>query len=100
MSNCSVKNQSLNQLLVSCSPGDNGGLRQVFFLEVINAATLSLLGNITSIDSPNFTVSNLPAGSKFNLIVYAANAKGRSILTHLSASTLSLPEKQTKIYCK
>ncbi|KAI1303038.1 Nephrin [Halotydeus destructor] len=93
--NCSVRNQSFNSLLVACEPGENGGLRQVFFLEVYNTEVQRLHSNITSVDIPEFLVHHLPPGAKFTLNVYAANSKGRSSSTVLAASTLSLPQKQT-----
>ena len=96
VSNCSVRNESLSQLLFSCEGGDNGGLRQIFFLEVYNQETERLHANMSSVDVPEFFVQNLPSGSKFTLNVYAANSKGRSPVSSYTASTLSPPEKQTK----
>ena len=124
--NCSVRNQSLNQLLFSCQPGDNGGLRQVFFLEVyhhqdsssassassLSSSTSSLssfifnpdpetsriYANLSSVDVPEFFVQNLPPGTKFTFNIYAVNSKGRSPSVSFTTSTLSPPEKQTKIY--
>ena len=129
--NCSVRNQSLNNFLFSCQPGDNGGLRQIFFLEVYThqetsasasvASTTSsisniifnsvsppidpqtstkLYANLSSVDIPEFFVQNLPPGTKFTFNIYAANSKGRSPSLSFTTSTLSPPEKQTKIYGK
>jgi hypothetical protein len=120
--NCSVRNQSLNQLLFSCEPGDNGGLRQIFFLEVYHhqesspaslssassaltnfiftpdSQTSRIYANMSSVDVPDFLVQNLPSGTKFTFNVYAVNSKGRSPAVSYTTSTLSPPEKQTKTY--
>ena len=80
-------------------PGDNGGLSQVFFLEVYISEAQHLHDNITAVDTPEFFVQNLPPGAKFTLNIYAANAKGRSSSLLLAASNLSLPQKQTKVHC-
>jgi len=87
-------------LLLDCKPGDNGGLRQVFFLEVYNTEAQKLHANISTVYAPEFLVQNLPSGTKFTLNIYAANSKGRSSSLMLDASTLSLPQKQTKVHCK
>ena len=116
--NCSVRNQSLNQLLFTCQPGDNGGLRQIFFLEVYHdqessqaspsaltnliftqdSPSTRIYANLSSVDVPEFFVQNLPHGTKFTFNVYAVNSKGRSPAVSYTTSTLSPPEKQTKTY--
>ncbi|KAI1303120.1 B-cell receptor CD22 [Halotydeus destructor] len=96
VTNCSVRNQTLNSILVTCEPGDSGGIRQVFFLEVFSAETDQLLANITSQDGPEFLVTELAAGSKLKLTLYSANTKGRSPSVHIAASTQAHPQRQTR----
>lgn len=94
---CHVANQSLSSLSVICTPGDSGGLRSIYILEVYNSANGHLLHtNITTTDAPHFQVSNLPAGTKFALSIYAYNPKGRSPVVNLAASTLYAPEPHTR----
>lgn len=99
MSNCSVKNQSLTSLLVTCNPGDSGGLRQTFFLEVLDSLDHSLHSNITAQESPIFLVMDLKANSKYTLLVYATNLKGRSSPVVLKAPLSTKYEKQTHRKC-
>ncbi|RWS07261.1 sidestep protein-like protein [Dinothrombium tinctorium] len=96
--NCTVKNQSLNSLHLVCEPGDNGGLRQIFFLEVYNSNLQELQLNITSADVPEFLIRGLAANTKFTLNVYAANAKGRSASLSLTTTTLRVQQKQVNLY--
>ena len=99
VSNCSVKNQSLTSLLVTCNPGDSGGLRQTFFLEVLDSLDHSLHSNITAQESPIFLVMDLKANSKYTLLVYATNLKGRSSPVVLKAPLSTKYEKQTHRKC-
>ncbi|RWS09399.1 sidestep protein-like protein, partial [Dinothrombium tinctorium] len=96
--NCTVRNQSINSLHLVCEAGDNGGLRQIFFLEVYNLKLQRLHLNITSVDAPEFLIRGLPANTKFTLNVYSANAKGRSASFSLTTTTLRAEQKQVKLH--
>lgn len=60
-----------------------------------NSQAQRLHSNMSSDESPEFQILKLPAGAKFTLNIFAANSKGRGPSVVLSASTLSLPQKQT-----
>ncbi|VEN53707.1 unnamed protein product [Callosobruchus maculatus] len=76
-SNCTILNQTSDSLSLECSEGFDGGLRQQFVMEVFDAASGRLVGNVTS-RQPAFGVGGLDAGAGFKINVYAANRKGRS----------------------
>lgn len=85
----------MSSLLVECQPGDDGGLVQRFNLEVYIAEQSSHLHSNHSSSQPNFIVSSLTPGTKYSLVLYATNAKGRSHTVALTAITLMPPEKHT-----
>ncbi|CAG2116038.1 unnamed protein product, partial [Medioppia subpectinata] len=83
----------MTTLLIDCTPGDDGGLHQHFYLEVYATAIQNLHTNLSSSAHPAFTVTSLQPGTQYTLVLYAANAKGRSHTVSLTAATLSPPEK-------
>lgn len=83
---CSLANQTEEAFQVRCSEGHHGGLPQHFVLEVHDSGG-RFRGNVTAA-LPHFEVSDLPSGSEFVLVVYAANGKGRSPPVLLTAATL------------
>ncbi|XP_061389228.1 hemicentin-1, partial [Musca vetustissima] len=91
--NCTLTNISMTSLTVTCSDGFDGGLTQLFVMELIDAHLKDLKANITSA-IPRFTVSSLSPGGVYILTLYAFNSKGRSDPTILTASMLGMPEKQ------
>ncbi|XP_042897577.1 neural cell adhesion molecule 2 isoform X3 [Parasteatoda tepidariorum] len=95
MRNCLVTNHTTDSLLIQCEPGYDGGLPQTFHLEVYSSTNEHLQGNMTSEDSPSFLVQDLLTGTSFILVLYAANAKGRSNSVALYASTLRPAERHT-----
>ncbi|RWS08367.1 nephrin-like protein, partial [Dinothrombium tinctorium] len=92
--NCLVGNQSMDSLVIKCEAGEDGGLEQHFYLEVYNSANGLIQSNLSSTKSPVFEVQGLPMSSTFLLVLYAANAKGKSNSVTLSASTLPFPNKE------
>ncbi|XP_054717865.1 nephrin-like [Uloborus diversus] len=95
MRNCLVTNHTTVSLLIQCEPGYDGGLPQTFHLEVYSSTNEHLRSNITAEESPTFLVEDLLTGTSFILILYAANAKGRSNSVALMASTLRPAERHT-----
>ncbi|GBM36050.1 hypothetical protein AVEN_274452-1 [Araneus ventricosus] len=95
MRNCLVTNHTTDSLLIQCEPGYDGGLPQTFHLEIYSSTNEHLRGNMTSEDSPTFLVQDLLTGTSFILVLYAANAKGRSNSVALVASTLRPAERHT-----
>ncbi|XP_015783695.1 hemicentin-1-like isoform X2 [Tetranychus urticae] len=92
---CQITNQSTTSLNVECIPGDNGGLKQEFTVEVYNSLRQSLHSNYTSLTKPAFHIPNLLSGTPFTLVLYSSNAKGRSHSVSIPGSTLGEPEKHT-----
>lgn len=86
----------MTSLQLECHSGDNGGLRQIFHLEVYNVAKELLHINLTSFDGPTFLVDNLPPATDFTLNIYASNSKGRSDSVTLTSSTAPLPERHAR----
>lgn len=92
--NCLVGNQSTDSLIVKCESGQDGGLEQVFHLEIYQSGRSGQLqANLSSSRSPVFDVQGLPLSTQFVLVLYAANGKGRSHSVALTTSTLPLPNK-------
>lgn len=79
---------------MECTEGFDGGLPQEFTMEVYDAETQTLVSNVTS-RTPVFTVNGLESGNGFDIVLYATNAKGRSDVQFLHASTLKAAEKRT-----
>ncbi|XP_075548035.1 protein turtle homolog B-like isoform X1 [Dermacentor variabilis] len=93
--NCRVSNQTSVSLAVECEPGDHGGLRQTFHLEVYNSALELLQRNLSSSEGASFVVRDLPPGTAFILVLYGSNSKGRSNSVSISTNTLPSPERRT-----
>ncbi|XP_055947955.1 neural cell adhesion molecule 2-like isoform X4 [Argiope bruennichi] len=94
LQNCSVVNYTEDSLQVECLEGYNGGLVQIFQLEVYDDTGRKLHGNFTSVQ-PQFYVSGLPSGKTLRLVIFAKNSKGKSAPVVLTATTLQKPEKLT-----
>lgn len=84
VSNCSVKNESTTTLVVTCTPGDSGGLRQTFFLEVYDENNV-LYGNYSSKDDATFIITLTPnmvksssSSSSSNDIIFTSNSNSLS----------------------
>lgn len=82
---CKVLNTTTQLLHVLCSAGDNGGLPQTFHMEIYDRQTRTLRANISIKTDPIFIVNDLPPNLSYTLVVYAANAKGKSDLTSITA---------------
>ncbi|KAK9695054.1 Immunoglobulin domain [Popillia japonica] len=125
LSNCSMLNETAESLQVECCAGFNGGLQQEFIMEVYDAQSRKLVSNVTSRTplftvggirmevydaqsrklvsnvtsrTPLFTVGGLESGLGFDIVLYAANKKGKSEVVRLQASTLKSAEKHTGKY--
>ena len=64
-------------LQVDCLPGFDGGLEQLFVLEVVDGLTMTHLANVSS-PTPQFTVTGLNPGQEVNLVIKAVNSNGAS----------------------
>ncbi|XP_054168953.1 hemicentin-1-like [Oppia nitens] len=96
VNDCYVTNVTLSTLLVHCEPGDNGGLRQTFHLQVYNNDRRQLHTNLTAYDLPVFNIRDLPPATGFTLNVYAFNSKGKSDSIAINARTAQLPERHAR----
>ncbi|KAG5676002.1 hypothetical protein PVAND_005857 [Polypedilum vanderplanki] len=84
--NCSINNQTLHSLEIQCIPGYDGGLPQIFLLELIAIRSGKLRLNLTNVDEPSFNIDSLDAYTSFDTygddalkaVVFAVNQKGRS----------------------
>ncbi|XP_052744055.1 neural cell adhesion molecule 2 [Bicyclus anynana] len=94
LQNCSVLNQSAG-LRVECSEGFDGGLPQLFLLELLELPSMSVRANITANLTPNFEVQGVDKGMSYMIHLYAANAKGRSEVTTLYTIAVRSPDKYT-----
>lgn len=92
--NCSLLNQTSDSLVVECAEGFDGGQPQHFLLEVYDQQTGILQANVSA-KFPLFVVNGLESGKVLKMLVYAANAKGRSEGVLLEGFTLKAAEKQT-----
>ncbi|RZF48713.1 hypothetical protein LSTR_LSTR011343 [Laodelphax striatellus] len=94
LTNCSIVNQTADALRIECVDGWDGGLSQQFVMEVYDAQSQMLVGNVTS-QVPMFTIASLHSGVGFDVLLYATNAKGQSRPSTLHAYTLKSAERRT-----
>ena len=92
--NCSVVNQTTESLVVECQPGFDGGLEQLFHMEVTDLQTGQLITNTSGEPAPEFEVSGLNSGRGMKITIFAANADGRSDSAVLEGFTLKVAELQ------
>ncbi|XP_055644329.1 neural cell adhesion molecule 1-like [Toxorhynchites rutilus septentrionalis] len=89
--NCTINNQTQSSVEVQCLAGYDGGLPQIFMLELISSRTGRVRYNITNPDDPYFVIEPLEAlmhynnlyddfgdNNAFKAVIYAINQKGRS----------------------
>ena len=86
---CRVTNRTMDCIQLECESGEDGGLQQIFQLEVMSADSDKFLANLTSRNSPYFLVCSLPSKESLVLVIYAVNSKGRSKQVTLYSSTLA-----------
>ena len=75
VTNCSQSNSTADAIFISCSPGYDGGLTQLFTLELYRRGKgkenePELVRNITS-SSASFFVRHVEAGSVYDARVYS-----------------------------
>uniref|UniRef100_A0A182SE41 Fibronectin type-III domain-containing protein n=1 Tax=Anopheles maculatus TaxID=74869 RepID=A0A182SE41_9DIPT len=94
LSNCTILNQTFDMLQIECLEGYDGGLPQVFQIELYVIGSRQQMTSIKS-TSPSFDLKGLEPGVGYDIILTAKNSKGSSDPTYLQAFTLKNPEKQT-----
>ena len=87
-------NQTTESLVVECLPGFDGGLDQLFHMEVTDLQTGQLITNTSGEPAPEFEVSGLNSGRGMKITIFAANADGRSDSAVLEGFTLKVAELQ------
>ncbi|XP_060805169.1 nephrin [Amyelois transitella] len=96
LQNCTVMNQTSSGLLVECVEGFDGGLPQVFHMEVLELPAMRLIANVSSNHTPTFELPGLNShAASYALLLYAANAKGRGEEVTLYTVALRPPDKYT-----
>ncbi len=93
--NCTLSNQTDSSVEVKCSPGYDGGLPQVFTLEIYAPTSSLPIYNVTEKEQPIFRISNLQPDVIFRILVAAVNSKGRSQPVVLEEFSFKDPEKRT-----
>ncbi|XP_035894602.1 uncharacterized protein LOC118504344 isoform X3 [Anopheles stephensi] len=96
LSNCTILNQTFDMLQIECLEGYDGGLPQVFQIELYVIGSRQQMTSIKS-TSPSFDLKGLEPGVGYDIILTAKNSKGSSDPTYLQAFTLKNPEKQTDL---
>uniref|UniRef100_A0A182P3C9 Ig-like domain-containing protein n=1 Tax=Anopheles epiroticus TaxID=199890 RepID=A0A182P3C9_9DIPT len=86
VSNCSLPNRTQQFAEIQCTPGYDGGLPQVFVLELISKRTGTRRFNFSNKNEPFFVLDRLEKlsalmtleNNSLSCVVYAINQKGRS----------------------
>ncbi|XP_054744813.1 neural cell adhesion molecule 1 [Anastrepha obliqua] len=86
VTNCSIVNRTDVSVDIQCIPGYDGGLPQIFVLEMFSARTGLTRFNLTNVEEPQFSLENLDTltsmmtqeNNSLKLRIYAYNQKGRS----------------------
>uniref|UniRef100_A0A182Y5L5 Ig-like domain-containing protein n=1 Tax=Anopheles stephensi TaxID=30069 RepID=A0A182Y5L5_ANOST len=86
VSNCSLPNRTQQFAEIQCTPGYDGGLPQVFVLELISKRTGTRRFNFSNKNEPFFILERLEKlsalmtleNNSLSCVVYAINQKGRS----------------------
>ena len=97
--NCSILNITEDSMKVECAEGYDGGLLQHFVLEMFDTTdtrTSTLRANLTS-PTPLFSLNQLQPAHAYLMVIYAANAKGRSKEIVNTAFTLAMPESMNRL---
>jgi len=93
LANCSLYNSTAG-VEVSCSPGFDGGLTQMFVLEISDPESGATLRNLSRV-APRFLLQGVTANHPVIVQVYAANSRGRSEVVTV-AESVWLREDTTK----
>ncbi|XP_050705512.1 protein turtle homolog A-like [Eriocheir sinensis] len=92
---CAVVNKSYDALVVTCTAGFDGGLRQSFFARVYEAVTGRGQVNMSA-PQPRFTLEGLTPKLDYMIWVSARNALGHSPAVRLEAFTYKLAANTMK----
>lgn len=73
---CIVHNETIDSAIVQCKAGFDGGLPQVFHIELYSSR--GLVATAIEKTSPEFFITGLPSGMSLIAVVFAINDRGRS----------------------
>ena len=90
VSGCLVVNQTSTSILIDCIGGDDGGLQQIFHLELYDSFSLKLITNVSQTNRAEFRLNGLSSGTQYLAVIYSSNLKGRSPSVDLTVPTLAL----------
>ncbi|XP_050689007.1 uncharacterized protein LOC126981611 [Eriocheir sinensis] len=90
---CTVVEQRVSSLKVTCTPGFNGGLQQRFIAMVLEPGEKHTVANVT-VDDPEFTIGGLTPGFDYTVKVFAFNSRGRSEPYILDGFSLKVAENR------
>ena len=90
---CVVLNQKKDLLQVEWQPGFDGGLDQMFLLEVVDVANNIILANVSS-TRPQFTITGLNPGRDLRLVIFSENRNGKSSVITLEGFTTKVAQLQ------
>jgi len=75
-------------VMITCTAGYDGGLMPSYTAELYTSPDHSMLQSTVTNTVPEFSVYNLPPGTRFYVKIFAVNAKGRSSSVDIKASTV------------
>ncbi|KAK3922989.1 Twitchin [Frankliniella fusca] len=94
-SDCSLSQPTSRSVTLACTAaGYPGALPRHYVVEAYDALDGSLLRNVTN-TTTHWLVDGLPPARNVTLLLYAANAKGRSAELRVLATTLQAPQPRT-----
>lgn len=99
--NCTVRNDTEGAVDIQCEPGYDGGLSQVFVLEVFSENLDSqedgeiLYRNLTDRTAPRFSLGKVASGVLYTARMYAANSKGKA--TPVTLPRFSFPGSENQM---
>ncbi|XP_074594549.1 neogenin-like [Brevipalpus obovatus] len=88
VNNCSVKNQTLSSLLVTCIPGPSNGMNTKFILEAYKGkgSTIGMVFTLSNQEYPTFVLDDLAPEEQYDLRIFAKTSGGQSVPVNLMAS--------------
>ena len=94
--NCTQYNHSSDSVSLKCIPGYDGGMGQIFTLELFedNPRGHKIMVRNSTQTSSDFAIKGLSPGSVFRARIYASNPKGQSEGFVVNVSTLKRPSEK------
>ncbi|XP_024082683.1 hemicentin-1 [Cimex lectularius] len=93
--NCTLGNETTSSLVIWCIPGSDGGVKQVFVLELYVGGATTPRFNVTATETPYFVLTDLEMDVPLKVSIFSVNSKGRSAPVNMEEITLKDPQKRT-----